>query len=277
MAEGIYDDVSCVELREADGGERVEKLVEIYMSADAVRPQETNTQRETTTQQTGVRRGSRCSRLAVVCVGLLCVFLLTTNIVLYMYYIRDQTIIANLTAERETLLSSIRNLTEERDQLKSSYHNLTEEKEQINNTYRNLTEENHILQTKYDHLVKLIEKCWFKELKTFGSSFYFFSTERKNWIESRQDCGKGGADLVIINSREEQMFLIDPKEKRNFWIGLTDIETENTWKWVDGQPLTDNEVRHRRHWRKPPPNRAESEGKAGRLTNSHTASLHGEH
>ncbi|KAL7841702.1 hypothetical protein SRHO_G00253930 [Serrasalmus rhombeus] len=243
MAEGIYDDVSCVELREADGGERVEKLVEIYMSADAVRPQETNTQRETTTQQTGVRRGSRCSRLAVVCVGLLCVFLLTTNIVLYMYYIRDQTIIANLTAERETLLSSIRNLTEERDQLKSSYHNLTEEKE-----------ENHILQTKYDHLVKLIEKCWFKELKNFGSSFYFFSTERKNWTESRQDCRKGGADLVIINSREEQMFLIDPKEKRNFWIGLSDTETENTWKWVDGQPLTD------KFWKNNEPNNGGGSG-----------------
>ncbi|KAL6466544.1 hypothetical protein MHYP_G00243480 [Metynnis hypsauchen] len=248
MAEGIYDDVSCVELREADGGERVEKLVEIYMSADAVRPQETNTQRETTTQQTGVRRGSRCSRLAVVCGGLLCFLLLTTNIVLYMNYIRDQTIIASLTAGRETLLSSIRNLTEERDQLKSSYHNLTEEKEQINNTYRNLTEENHILQTKYDHLVELIEKIRFKELKTFGSSFYFFSTEQKRWNESRQDCRERGADLVIINSREEQMFLINQKKAWNFWIGLTDTETENTWKWVDGQPLTD------KFWRPEEPN-----------------------
>ncbi|KAL6466545.1 hypothetical protein MHYP_G00243490 [Metynnis hypsauchen] len=257
MAEGIYDDVSCVELREADGGERLEKLVEIYMSADAVRPQETNTQRETTTQQTGVRRGSRCSRLAVVCGGLLCFLLLTTNIVLYMNYIRDQTIIASLTAGRETLLSSIRNLTEERDQLKSSYHNLTEEKEQINNTYRNLTEENHILQTKYDHLVELIEKIRekirFKELKTFGSSFYFFSTEKKSWTESRQDCRKGGADLVIINSREEQKFLIDQKEKMNFWIGLTDMETENTWKWVDGQPLTDK-YNKTIFWRKGEPN-----------------------
>ena len=31
-----------------------------------------------------VRTGIRCSRLAVVCVGLLCGLLLTTNIVLYM-------------------------------------------------------------------------------------------------------------------------------------------------------------------------------------------------
>ncbi|KAL7855602.1 hypothetical protein AOLI_G00192060 [Acnodon oligacanthus] len=234
MAEGIYDDVSCVELSEPDRGERVEKLVDIYMSADAVRTQETNIQRETTTQQTGVRRGSRCSRLAVVCVGLLCVFLLTTNIVLYMYYIRHQTIIASLTAGRKTLLSSTRNLTEERDQLKSSCHNLTEE--------------NHILQSKYDHLLTLIQKISFKELKTFESSFYFFSTEQKSWTESRQACRKGGADLVIINSREEQMFLIDQKKESSFWFGLTDIETENTWKWVDGQPLTDE------FWRRGEPN-----------------------
>uniref|UniRef100_A0A3B4D2I7 C-type lectin domain-containing protein n=1 Tax=Pygocentrus nattereri TaxID=42514 RepID=A0A3B4D2I7_PYGNA len=207
------------------------------MSADAVRPQETNTQRETTTQQTGrvtlsaqtlnifimktsskslhsllgVRRGSRCSRLAVVCVGLLCVFLLTTNIV-------DQTIIANLTAERETLLSSIRNLTEEKEH-KYSFMLLI-----------------HVC----SHC-SVVERCWFNELKTFGSSFYFFSTERKNWTESRQDCRKGGADLVIINSKEEQMFFINQKHE-NFWIGLTATETEDTWKWVDGQPLTDKYV-----------------------------------
>ncbi|KAL7855599.1 hypothetical protein AOLI_G00192030 [Acnodon oligacanthus] len=207
MADAIYDNVSCVKLSEPDRGERVEKLVDIYMSADAVRPQETNIQRETTTQQTDIRH---------------------------------QTIIASLTAGRKTLLSSTRNLTEERDQLKSSCHNLTEEKEQTSNK---LTEEINSLQTKYENLLTLIEKIRFKELKTFGSSFYFFSTEQKSWTESRQDCRKGGADLVIINSREEQTFLIDQKKESSFWIGLTDIETENTWKWVDGQPLTDEYVK----------------------------------
>ncbi|XP_036420161.1 CD209 antigen-like protein E [Colossoma macropomum] len=94
----------------------------------------------------------------------------------------------------------------------------------------------------------VVEKSWFKELKKNRSSFYFFSSEKKNWSESRQECRKGGADLVIINSREEQMFLIDQKKENSFWIGLTDEEAEKTWKWVDGQLLTD------KFWRPREPN-----------------------
>uniref|UniRef100_A0A8C9YTA1 C-type lectin domain-containing protein n=1 Tax=Sander lucioperca TaxID=283035 RepID=A0A8C9YTA1_SANLU len=70
----------------------------------------------------------------------------------------------------------------------------------------------------------------------FSGSFYYISSTKKTWQQSRDDCRQKGADLVIINSKEEQDFT------RNFqkrlWIGLTDSETEGTWKWVDGTPLT---------------------------------------
>uniref|UniRef100_A0A3Q4M7Z8 C-type lectin domain-containing protein n=1 Tax=Neolamprologus brichardi TaxID=32507 RepID=A0A3Q4M7Z8_NEOBR len=70
----------------------------------------------------------------------------------------------------------------------------------------------------------------------FNHSLYYVSSTKNTWNDSREDCLQRGADLVIINSREEQVQYIGFKKRT--WIGLTDAEKEQTWKWVDGTTLT---------------------------------------
>ncbi|XP_069024091.1 CD209 antigen-like protein C [Embiotoca jacksoni] len=98
-------------------------------------------------------------------------------------------------------------------------------------TNKNLTEEVETLKRKlnvFDHYSK---QGWVY----FNHSFYYISPVTKSWQESRADCLQRGADLVIINSKEEQDFM--RQFKRLAWIGLTDTETEGIWKWVDGTLL----------------------------------------
>ncbi|XP_063050304.1 C-type lectin domain family 4 member E-like [Engraulis encrasicolus] len=72
---------------------------------------------------------------------------------------------------------------------------------------------------------------------SFQSSLYFFSRGRASWYTARVDCRQRGADLVIISSLQEQVYL-SRQRYYTAWIGLTDRETEGVWKWVDETPLT---------------------------------------
>eukprot|EP00063_Salmo_salar_P075379 XP_014050214.1 PREDICTED: C-type lectin domain family 6 member A-like [Salmo salar] len=72
--------------------------------------------------------------------------------------------------------------------------------------------------------------------RLLGSSCYFLSTQMKTWEESRLDCLNRGADLMIINNKEEHEYLCGIN--KIVWIGLTNSVTGGTWKWVDGTALT---------------------------------------
>ncbi|XP_058240758.1 CD209 antigen-like protein E isoform X2 [Hemibagrus wyckioides] len=215
--------------------ERVERVVDIYETVDAVRGHDPDTkkgdsyaEKRLEEQHTGGDTAcSRCYRLTAVCVVLLlCVLLLAAITVLWIkFYI--------LKTENNQLQTSYNNLTKERDQLQSSYNNLTKEREQI--------------QKERD--------SWKWRCFSSRSSFYVMSNGNKSWEESRKDCRDKGADLLIINSKEEQEFIV--KQLGNFeaWIGLSDREKEREWKWVDGTPLTTAF----RYWAEGEPNNADEE------------------
>uniref|UniRef100_A0A671L5E1 C-type lectin domain-containing protein n=1 Tax=Sinocyclocheilus anshuiensis TaxID=1608454 RepID=A0A671L5E1_9TELE len=140
----------------------------------------------------------RNCRAAVVCLVPMCVLLLTAVIVLCVHIYT-----------------------------KSTYYT-----EKTNQLLTKLTEERNELINQLFILGKADEWIYYQ------FSFYYMSNVTKNWTESRRDCLNRGADLIIINNREEQNFVMKNTVKREFWIGVTDSDVENTWKWVDGSTLT---------------------------------------
>ncbi|NP_001117051.1 C type lectin receptor A [Salmo salar] len=72
---------------------------------------------------------------------------------------------------------------------------------------------------------------------------YSFSNDKMDWPSSRDSCTSLGSHLTILHSKEQHDAL--EKEARriggfdyHFWIGLSDIEKEGDWRWVDNTTLT---------------------------------------
>ncbi|XP_060744722.1 CD209 antigen-like protein C [Tachysurus vachellii] len=236
-------------------GEHIERVVEIYESAEAVRDHDPKTDLKnfnTKTQHTGThtspeipdiireqkctqdleninrsqsqtqllgedKKVSRVYTLTAMCVLLLlCVLLLTSITVL-----------------------GIKNniLRTENNQLQTSYTNLTLERQ-------HLQKEKDGLQRKLSDIETYTKQGW----SYFNSSFYYISTEKENWTKSRQECRNRGADLVIIDNKEEAFIPKWLLNSKTAWIGLSDREKVGVWKWVDGTTLKTG------HWNKGEPN-----------------------
>ncbi|XP_047453844.1 C-type lectin domain family 7 member A-like isoform X2 [Mugil cephalus] len=81
----------------------------------------------------------------------------------------------------------------------------------------------------------------------FQSKCYLFTKSEyhsgwKDWERSREDCSRRNADLVAIDSEEEQEFINNHTEEyrdknHGYWIGLTK-DTWGSWTWADGRNLT---------------------------------------
>lgn len=75
------------------------------------------------------------------------------------------------------------------------------------------------------------ECCPINWLEHEGSC-YWFSLSGLTWSEAEKYCHLENSHLVVINSREEQKFIVEHMGPFHTWIGLT--ESDGSWKWVDG-------------------------------------------
>ncbi|XP_056141808.1 CD209 antigen-like protein E isoform X2 [Lampris incognitus] len=75
-----------------------------------------------------------------------------------------------------------------------------------------------------------------------GDKCYHFSDDKLDWLKSRDSCTEMGSHLTILHAME-QHDAIEKEARRiggfdyHFWIGLSDIEKEGDWRWVDNTTL----------------------------------------
>ncbi|XP_069024829.1 CD209 antigen-like protein E [Embiotoca jacksoni] len=214
-----------------DAAEREDREVDIYQSAGDIGddgtdfpPQEGGTK---TQKQPGVLK--RPLRGAALWLRLLSLLTLAGIVILLIFYIL-------VTLEKDELQEEVKKL---KDEIKDMRVNSS----QLESSYEILSKNNSQLQEEVKKLKDTIEGKWCPEGWTrFGCSCYFKFTEWKTWDESRKECQERGADLVIINNKEEQEFVRGLNKKGDSWIGLQRTEMTGwkwTWTWVDGSPLTE--------------------------------------
>ncbi|XP_069857973.1 CD209 antigen-like protein 2 isoform X1 [Dipodomys merriami] len=92
---------------------------------------------------------------------------------------------------------------------------------------------------------------------SFQGNCYFFSKSTRNWTDSLIACQEMGAQLVIIENLEEQKFLkFNLPKKHRAWIGISDLEKEDNWQWVNGSALSHS---FSTYWNEGEPNNQEDE------------------
>ncbi|XP_019728526.1 low affinity immunoglobulin epsilon Fc receptor-like [Hippocampus comes] len=143
-----------------------------------------------------------------------------------------------LQIERDGLRTERDNLTVERDQLSLVSSNLTKELEELQIRFSKVAASRDGLKEEAQELnrnrsVKLCPTKWVK----FKEKCYYISEkgETKSWTLSRRDCQDRGGDLVIVTSKAEEDFISVYYDR--VWIGLSDLDHEGEWKWVNGNKL----------------------------------------
>ncbi|KAM6899536.1 uncharacterized protein FYW49_017614 [Xenentodon cancila] len=194
--------------------------------------------------------GPRLYRWATICLATLCAVLLISLIAVSAHWNGKASIystdknkpqgggeatshLQKQDANVSALMVSISKLQQENEQLKKEREELLA-KLAVNMT----TTANSVISTvpKATQVPIVCPTGW----RVFGNSCYLISTQRQTWQSSQSYCQRQGGHLAIILTAEEQTFLWNllPRAHWNaYWFGITDGESEDNWKWVDGTPL----------------------------------------
>nr|XP_057156504.1 C-type lectin domain family 4 member M [Pan paniscus] len=145
--------------------------------------------------------------------------------------------------------SELQEIYQELTQLKAALGKLPDQSKQ-QQIYQELTD----LKTAFERLCRHCPKDW----TFFQGNCYFMSNSQRNWHNSVTACREVRAQLVVIKSAEEQNFLQlqTSRSNRFSWMGLSDLNQEGTWQWVDGSPLSPS---FQRYWNSGEPNNSGNE------------------
>ena len=71
---------------------------------------------------------------------------------------------------------------------------------------------------------------------------YLLFNDKYTWKDAKLICEYLGGHLVTITSDDENRVVVKMimtyGEATDYWYGATDIDSEGTWKWVTGEPMT---------------------------------------
>ncbi|XP_048880632.1 C-type lectin domain family 12 member B-like [Brienomyrus brachyistius] len=182
---------------------------------------------------------------AVVFLSLTCAFLLAGIIALSVCYYLSQNTAGQLKKENGALM-------EANQQLQGLESNLTALKESLESENTQLRKDQTLLgeilqfhnfpAKQYCSIERRCSRCpsgW----TFYNSKCYFVPLDQtwKTWNDSRLECIKMGADLLTIQNKEEQMFIMNLAPTyfdkwHGYWIGLTGKAKD--WVWINGSSLT---------------------------------------
>ncbi|XP_010285719.1 PREDICTED: C-type lectin domain family 4 member F-like, partial [Phaethon lepturus] len=66
---------------------------------------------------------------------------------------------------------------------------------------------------------------------------YYFSSAKKSWEQSREDCCSRGAQLVTVRANATLAFLVRIANMEVYHMGLRRDGSRSDWKWLDGTEL----------------------------------------